>query len=320
MSLCSIFHLLRTLLLLPRTHIPYHLPQDYTYGWESDRQCQRFRQGSRSAKIHFTMLCRLSCGRKNAYSVHKLEERTDGFVTTDKEADGKESDLSATDDRTEVQETNKGTDSDRCCWCHYRIELHITTDYFFISDNENHYVPPERWICQCEARAHWKAPPFLRFSVAYVQRGIMETHFQRVQLWVFRVACCPGSSCGTCSGCPLCSWDTTSSLAHSTQCSPGWPTVILTWVTHLSDAWKCNFLLISCQRQSTTFFFSLVHILLTCSVSQYTNAFGMAQLCGVLCAPWNGLIMDRHRGKPLKPGKSIAALTWAHLQCGRLFF
>lgn len=147
----------------------------------------------------------------------------------------------------------------------------------------------------------------------------MKTHFQRVQLWVFRVACCPGSSCGTCSGCPLCSWDTTSSLAHSTQCSPGWPTMILTWVTHLSDAWKCNFLLISCQRQSTTFFFSLVRILLTCSVSQYTNAFAMAQLCGVLCAPWNGLIMDRHRGKPLKPGKSIAALTWAHLQCGRLF-
>ncbi|XP_066574786.1 solute carrier family 43 member 3a isoform X2 [Amia ocellicauda] len=30
-------------------------------------------------------------------------------------------------------------------------------------------------------------------------------------------------------------------------------------------------------------------------VSQYTNAFAMTQLCGVLCAPWNGLIMDRHK-------------------------
>nr|XP_020451741.1 solute carrier family 43 member 3-like [Monopterus albus]XP_020451742.1 solute carrier family 43 member 3-like [Monopterus albus]XP_020451743.1 solute carrier family 43 member 3-like [Monopterus albus] len=39
-------------------------------------------------------------------------------------------------------------------------------------------------------------------------------------------------------------------------------------------------------------------------VSQYTNAFAITQLCGVLCAPWNGLIMDRHRGKPLSPGES----------------
>ncbi|XP_053711498.1 equilibrative nucleobase transporter 1-like isoform X1 [Synchiropus splendidus] len=37
-------------------------------------------------------------------------------------------------------------------------------------------------------------------------------------------------------------------------------------------------------------------------VSQYTNAFAITQLCGVLCAPWNGLIMDRHKDKPLAPG------------------
>ncbi|XP_061129988.1 solute carrier family 43 member 3a isoform X1 [Syngnathus typhle] len=37
-------------------------------------------------------------------------------------------------------------------------------------------------------------------------------------------------------------------------------------------------------------------------VSQYTNAFAMTQLFGVLCAPWNGLILDRHKGKPLGPG------------------
>lgn len=47
----------------------------------------------------------------------------------------------------------------------------------------------------------------------------------------------------------------------------------------------------------------------TISVSQYTNAFAMTQLCGVLCAPWNGLIMDRHKGKPLTPGKSMAAVA-----------
>ncbi|XP_068445528.1 solute carrier family 43 member 3a [Clinocottus analis] len=39
-------------------------------------------------------------------------------------------------------------------------------------------------------------------------------------------------------------------------------------------------------------------------VSQYTNAFAMTQLCGVLCAPLNGLIMDRHKGKPLAPGET----------------
>ncbi|CDQ61238.1 unnamed protein product [Oncorhynchus mykiss] len=37
-------------------------------------------------------------------------------------------------------------------------------------------------------------------------------------------------------------------------------------------------------------------------VSTYTNAFAVTQLCGVLCAPWNGLIMDRHKGKPRAPG------------------
>ncbi|XP_058874869.1 equilibrative nucleobase transporter 1-like isoform X2 [Acipenser ruthenus] len=30
-------------------------------------------------------------------------------------------------------------------------------------------------------------------------------------------------------------------------------------------------------------------------ISRYTNAFAFTQLCGVLCAPWNGLIMDRHK-------------------------
>uniref|UniRef100_A0A4W5LBB4 Solute carrier family 43 member 3a n=1 Tax=Hucho hucho TaxID=62062 RepID=A0A4W5LBB4_9TELE len=39
-------------------------------------------------------------------------------------------------------------------------------------------------------------------------------------------------------------------------------------------------------------------------VSQYTNAFAFTQLCGVLFGPWNGLIMDRHKGKPLAPGET----------------
>ncbi|XP_041790136.1 solute carrier family 43 member 3a [Chelmon rostratus] len=39
-------------------------------------------------------------------------------------------------------------------------------------------------------------------------------------------------------------------------------------------------------------------------VSQYTNAFAIIQMFGLLCAPWNGLIMDRHKGKPLAPGET----------------
>uniref|UniRef100_A0A3Q2Y2V4 Solute carrier family 43 member 3a n=1 Tax=Hippocampus comes TaxID=109280 RepID=A0A3Q2Y2V4_HIPCM len=59
-------------------------------------------------------------------------------------------------------------------------------------------------------------------------------------------------------------------------------------------------------------------------VSRYTNAFAMTQLCGVLCAPWNGLILDRHKGKPLAPGEteqeadlrsSLPSLFLTALQC-----
>uniref|UniRef100_A0A3Q1FHI0 Solute carrier family 43 member 3b n=1 Tax=Acanthochromis polyacanthus TaxID=80966 RepID=A0A3Q1FHI0_9TELE len=59
-------------------------------------------------------------------------------------------------------------------------------------------------------------------------------------------------------------------------------------------------------------------------VSQYTNAFAITQLCGVLCAPWNGLIMDRHKGKPRRAGESeqeadlrasVLSLFLTALQC-----
>ncbi|XP_026575504.1 solute carrier family 43 member 3 isoform X3 [Pseudonaja textilis] len=35
-------------------------------------------------------------------------------------------------------------------------------------------------------------------------------------------------------------------------------------------------------------------------VSSYTNAFAITQLCGVLCAPWNGLILDWHKHRQKK--------------------
>ncbi|XP_022616113.1 solute carrier family 43 member 3 isoform X1 [Seriola dumerili] len=59
-------------------------------------------------------------------------------------------------------------------------------------------------------------------------------------------------------------------------------------------------------------------------VSQYINAFAFTQLCGVLCAPWNGLIMDRLKGKPRAEGESegeadlrasVLSLFLTALQC-----
>ncbi|XP_043940061.1 solute carrier family 43 member 3 [Protopterus annectens] len=39
-------------------------------------------------------------------------------------------------------------------------------------------------------------------------------------------------------------------------------------------------------------------------VSTFTNAFAFTQLCGVLCAPWNGIILDRHKHKKKKDKES----------------
>ncbi|XP_072721903.1 equilibrative nucleobase transporter 1 isoform X2 [Ciconia boyciana] len=45
-------------------------------------------------------------------------------------------------------------------------------------------------------------------------------------------------------------------------------------------------------------------------VSTYTNAFAFTQLCGVLCAPWNGFILDRHkRGKAPRAEGARGALA-----------
>ncbi|NWV31918.1 S43A3 protein, partial [Grantiella picta] len=50
-------------------------------------------------------------------------------------------------------------------------------------------------------------------------------------------------------------------------------------------------------------------------VSTYTNAFAFTQLCGVLCAPWNGLILDRHkRGKAPRPEGNWALAALADLR------
>ncbi|NWT05729.1 S43A3 protein, partial [Mionectes macconnelli] len=51
------------------------------------------------------------------------------------------------------------------------------------------------------------------------------------------------------------------------------------------------------------------------TVSTYTNAFAFTQLCGVLCAPWNGLILDWHkRGKHRRPEGNCARGALADLR------
>ncbi|XP_030000912.1 solute carrier family 43 member 3-like [Sphaeramia orbicularis] len=59
-------------------------------------------------------------------------------------------------------------------------------------------------------------------------------------------------------------------------------------------------------------------------VSHYTTVFAITQLCGLLFAPWNGLIMDRHKGKPRSAGETeyeadlramVLSLFLTALQC-----
>lgn len=70
-----------------------------------------FNRGHGLPKICLLAVCRPSCGRDNAYSIEKLEERIDASVSTVNESGGKNSEPSAPEDTTEVQETCKGTDS-----------------------------------------------------------------------------------------------------------------------------------------------------------------------------------------------------------------
>nr|XP_025038117.1 LOW QUALITY PROTEIN: solute carrier family 43 member 3 [Pelodiscus sinensis] len=54
----------------------------------------------------------------------------------------------------------------------------------------------------------------------------------------------------------------------------------------------------------------LTNMFLGCisKMSTYTNAFAFTQLCGVLCAPWNGLILDRHKRGKTKEGSAKGAV------------
>nr|XP_046259341.1 solute carrier family 43 member 3a [Scatophagus argus] len=188
MSFCSIIHVLRTFLLMPRTHIPYPLPQYYTYG--------------------------LNCGQANTYNVEQLERMADGAMTDVQESYGRDNVSPTPEDRSETQDSGKEV-SFRSCVLSWFFLWHLL------------------WLSIMQLRH-------------YLFIGTLNPMLNR--------------------------------LANND------PNL----------------------------------------VSQYTNAFAMTQLCGVLCAPWNGLIMDRHKGKPLAPGEteqeadlrsSTLSLFLTSLQC-----
>uniref|UniRef100_A0A7N9ANI5 Solute carrier family 43 member 3a n=1 Tax=Mastacembelus armatus TaxID=205130 RepID=A0A7N9ANI5_9TELE len=180
LSFCSIIHLVRTFLLMPKSHIPYHLPEYYTYG--------------------------LNCGKGNA-NCAKQSERTGGTAVT--------------------------------------VSLEPT-------GGDKTSPAPEQgmvsfWSCVLSRFFMWH---LLWFSIMQLR------HFLFI---------------GT----------------------------LNSMLSRLAN------------RDSNL-------------VSQYTNAFAVSQLCGVLCAPWNGLIMDRHKGKPLAAGEteqeadlhsSYLSLFLTSLQC-----
>ncbi|XP_071773261.2 equilibrative nucleobase transporter 1-like [Centroberyx gerrardi] len=189
LSICSVIHLLRTFLLMPRSHIPYPLPEHYTYG--------------------------LSCGKANTYNVEEFERTRGGAMMPDVQERGQTDDTPPPpEDGSEARDAEKVASFQSC-----------VLSWFFLW----HLL----WLSIMQLRH-------------YLFIGTLNPMLNR--------------------------------LANSD------PTL----------------------------------------VSQYTNAFAFTQLCGVLCAPWNGLIMDRHKGKPLAPGEtereadlrsSSLSLLLTSLQC-----
>lgn len=159
LSICSVIHVLRTFLLMPRTHIPYLLPQGYTYG--------------------------MHCEKANTYNVEQVEKMGAGAISQE---------TPTPEDSTETKDTEKV----RSFWS-------CVLSWFFLW----HLL----WLSIMQLRH-------------YLFIGTLNPRLNR--------------------------------LADSD------PQL----------------------------------------VSQYTNAFAVTQLFGVLCAPWNGLIMDRHKGKPLAAGET----------------
>ncbi|XP_077605202.1 equilibrative nucleobase transporter 1-like, partial [Crocuta crocuta] len=83
------------------------------------------------------------------------------------------------------------------------------------------------------------------------------------------------------------------------------------WSYALSQRFACHLLWLSVIQLWHYLFIGTLNSLLTSLakgdrelVSTYTNAFAITQFFGVLCAPWNGLLMDRLKQKYQKEAKS----------------
>ncbi|KAJ8342087.1 hypothetical protein SKAU_G00320150 [Synaphobranchus kaupii] len=79
----------------------------------------------------------------------------------------------------------------------------------------------------------------------------------------------------------------------------------------LSWAYLFNLLWISIGRFNFFFLPVILNVMINhladgnlTLVSRYTNVFAVAQLCAVFGAPWNGLIIDRNKGKQRAPGET----------------
>lgn len=88
MSSCSIIHLLRTLFLMPKSHIPYPLPRHYSYGWVPSRFSRKLPPPDRH--VLFSPH-RLRCQKANTYNVEQFEKAMNGAVTEQQSVDGKDS-------------------------------------------------------------------------------------------------------------------------------------------------------------------------------------------------------------------------------------
>lgn len=180
-SACSIWHLVRTFFLMPRTHIPYPVPQDYTYG--------------------------ITCQKSASYSLS---------VMTPSSQDGVRR---RSGDHVKAEEADKGQKS--------LIDRAATPELPVASFRS----------CACSWLFVWHL----------VWLSVMQL---RHYLFI-----------GTLN--PM--------------------------LTHLSKGDQHK-------------------------ISMYTNAFAFTQLCGVLCAPWNGILMDRHKRGKKNEGSTQASNTLADLR------
>lgn len=122
LSFCSIIHLLRTFLLMPRTHIPYPLPQYYTYGWEHQLVFEAVLHIDHLHRWDMTfifLMDRPSCGQGNTYNVEQFERIREGAMAASQESSGRDSIPLAPEDGTEAQDSGKGT-YPHCC-----LHIHI---------------------------------------------------------------------------------------------------------------------------------------------------------------------------------------------------